>query len=204
MERRQFLQQSAFTTALATQFNSSFAVTPRDDNVATLTANLNPRIQHARDVALNILKPSDSELQRGLQLHAESIVFDSYSFSPRAAVDGDALAAASAAGASAAELKDLRESMTMTRYVSDPAEQSVYLEAWRASGVTCVFQNAGEEGQDPIRLIKRLSNFTSATDMMKQFVMKAAVPDDVIEAKQQGKHCLYFTGNRIPLTQQWV
>ncbi len=204
MKRRQFLQRSAAAAAAATQLSPAVGLIRHNDPVAALTSNLNPRIQHARNVALDILKPSNADLERGLRLHADSIVFDSYSFSPRAAVDGDALATASAAGASAAELKDMRESMTMTRYVNEPAEQLEYLEAWRASGVTCVFQNAGEEGQDPLRLIKRLSHFTYATDMMKQFVMKAAVPDDIAEAKRQGRHCLYFTGNGIPLTQQWV
>ncbi|MCS7465955.1 hypothetical protein NZK35_04620 [Stieleria sp. ICT_E10.1] len=33
-----------------------------------------------------------------------------------------------------------------------------------ASGVTCVFNNAGDEGQDPMRLIKRLARHTYTTD----------------------------------------
>ena len=92
----------------------------------------------------------------------------------------------------------------MTRWATVEAEKKEYLEGWRASGVTCVFQNAGEEGQDPLRLIKRLSNFTFATDMMRDFVAKAVTPADVEQAKKEGRHCLYFTGNGVPLTQQWV
>ena len=202
MDRRTFLQGSALLTAAAAADTGS--ASSEGDAEKTLTANLSPGIQHAREVALGILKPSARELEHGLRLHAESLVFDAYGFSPRAAVDGEALAAAMEAGASAAELKDMREDMTMTRCVSDPDEQSEYLDAWRASGVTCIFQNAGEEGQAPQRLIKRLSHFTYATDMLKQFVVKAAVPDDISEAKKQGKHCLYMTGNGVPLTQQWV
>jgi len=202
MDRRTFLQASALVTAAAASDTSSGSSEGNADH--TLTANLNPEIQHAREVALGILKPSAKDLEHGLRLHADSLVFDAYGFSPRAAVDGDALAAAVESGASAAELKDMREDMTMTRCVSNPGEQSEYLDAWRASGVTCIFQNAGEEGQDPQRLIKRLSHFTYATDMLKQFVVKAAVPDDISEAKKLGKHCLYMTGNGVPLTQQWV
>lgn len=204
MDRRQFFQSSAVAAAAAT-VSSAVAdeATQALDPVQKLTENLNPTIQHARQVALEILKPSPRDLQHGLALHADSVVFDSYGFSPRAAVDGDVLAAASATGASPEELKDMREDMSMTRYVSDMAEQREYLDAWRAAGVTCVYQNAGEEGQDPQRLIKRLSHFTYATDMLKQFVFKAAVPDDVVEAKQQGRHCLYFTGNGVPLAQDW-
>ncbi len=202
MDRRTFLHASALVTAATTTADRTASAEDATDE--SLTANLNPKVQHAREVALEVLKPTSKQLEHGLRLHAESLVFDAYGFSPRAAVDGDALTAAAAAGASAVELKDMREDMTMTRCVSNPREQSEYLDAWRASGVTCIFQNAGEEGQDPQRLIKRLSHFTYATDMLKQFVVKAAVPDDVVEAKKQGKHCLYMTGNGVPLTQQWV
>ncbi len=169
-----------------------------------LTERLNPKIAAARDTALRILKPSANELERGLRLHAESLVFDSYGFSPRAAIDGNALAKAIEAGASRIEIKDLQEEMAMTRVATDPVEQQEYRDAWRASGVTCIFQNAGEEGQDPMRLIKRLARFTYVTDLLRGFVAKAAVPSDILAAKKEHRHCLYLTGNGVPLTQQWV
>lgn len=174
------------------------------DSVDRLTSHLNPQIQHARDVALAILKPSMSELERGLRLHSESIVFDSYGFSPRAAINGEVLGAEIEAGASDQEVEDLQEDMTMTRYVTDAAEQQEYRDAWRASGVTCIFQNAGQECQDPLRLIKRLARFSFATDLMREFVCKAAIPGDIEAAKAAGRHALYMTGNGIPLTQEWV
>ncbi|MEZ6121863.1 MAG: membrane dipeptidase [Planctomycetaceae bacterium] len=209
MQRRTFFQASALAAAGANLVSASADSQVSESNlsvkdrVAQLTANLNPQIEHARQVALSILKPSAAELERGLRLHAESIVFDSYGFSPRAALDGDLLAREIEAGASEHEIDDMREDMSMTRYVTDDAEQREYRDAWRASGVTCVFQNAGQEGQDPMRLIKRLARFTFATDMLKDFVSKAAVPQDIEAAKAAGRHALYMTGNGIPLTQQW-
>ena len=199
MDRRTFLAGSAGLTA-ATAATYAETREAADD----LTRALNPRIQADRQAALAILKADARTLERGLRLHAESIIFDGYGFSPRAALDGDAYADAVNRGASNAELKDLREEMSMTRYVSDPAEQREYRDAWRSSGVTCIFQNAGEEGQDPLRLIKRLARFTYATDMLQEVVSKAAVPDDILTAKKQRRHSLYFTGNGVPLTQQWV
>ena len=92
----------------------------------------------------------------------------------------------------------------MTRYITDADEQREYREGWRASGVTCIFQNAGQEGQDPMRLIKRLARFTYTTDMLRDFVSKAVTPDDIEATKRAGKRCLYLTGNGVPLTQQWV
>jgi len=208
MQRRSFLQTSTIASlaSLATTggVKAAAGMSASDgDPIDRLTNNLNPQIQHARDVALSILKPSAAALGRGLRLHSESIVFDSYGFSPRAAINGDLLAAEIEAGASDQEIEDLQEDMTMTRYVTDAIEQQEYRNAWQASGVTCIFQNAGQECQDPLRLIKRLARFSFATDLMRDFVCKAAVPGDIETAKAAGRHALYMTGNGIPLTQEW-
>jgi membrane dipeptidase len=164
----------------------------------------NEVIQDARRAALDILKPSEKDLQHGLELHADSLVFETYGFAPRAAVDGDAIRRAAEAGASAIELKDMREEMSMIRYATDPVERAEFMEAWEAAGVTCIFQNAGEEGQDPMRLIKRLARFTHATDLMRDFMPKAVTADDIERAKKENRHCLYFSGNGAPLRQHWV
>lgn len=205
MDRRNFIQASAAIPMTLASTNSYANLENRFENrVDRLTKVLPTDIEHRRRVALEILKPTTKQLEHGLRLHAESIVFDSYGFSPRSAEDGEVINAAMKAGASAMEIKDLREDHMMTRCVTDSIEQEEYLNAWRASGVTCVFQNAGEEGQDPMTLIKRLSHYTFVTDILRDFVTKAAIPEDVTDAKKNNKHCLYFTGNGVPLTQQWV
>ena len=201
MDRRRFLAGTASLTAATAA--TSLTTAENREAAGELTRALNPRITADRQAALKLLKPDARTLERGLRLHAESIVFDGYGFSPRAALYGTHYAAAVTGGASDRELKDLREDMSMTRYVTNPGEQREYRDAWRASGVTCIFQNAGEEGQDPLRLIKRLARFTYATDMLGDVVSKAALPNEVVLAKQQGRHSLYFTGNGVPLTQQW-
>ncbi len=168
------------------------------------TAEPNLIIENARQAALDILKPSKKDLEHGLELHRQSLVFDGYGFSPRCAIDGERLKKAIAAKASPLELKDMREDMGMTRCASDPVERKEFEQAWQASGVSCIFQNAGEEGQDPMILIKRLANFTYLTDMMKDFIVKAATPDDIEAAWKAGKRSLYLTGNGVPITQAWV
>ncbi|MCA9118707.1 MAG: membrane dipeptidase [Planctomycetaceae bacterium] len=167
-------------------------------------APINETIEEARRAALEVLKPSKRDLEHGLELHKESLVFDAYGFAPRAAVDGDAIKQMVLEGASTIELQDAREEMGMTRPVTDTVEREEFMQAWRASGVTCIFQNAGEEGQSPMRLLKRLARFTYLTDMMPEFVSKAVTPTDVADAKNHDRQCLYFTGNGVPLTQQWV
>ena len=59
-----------------------------------------------------MLKPTPRQLEHGLHLHAESLVFESYGFAPRAAVDGEKFKAAMESGASEAELTDLSEEIS--------------------------------------------------------------------------------------------
>src|SRR5262245_12742680 len=148
---------------------------------------------------LEALKPNSSVLQHGLRLHADALVFDAYGFSPRSAVDGERIAKAVAAGASDGEIQNIQEDMGMTRCVESDAERAEFQLAWQASGVTCIFQNAGEEGNDPLRLLNRLARFTYVTDHLREFVFKAVSPRDIEAAKRDSRHCLYFTGNGVPL-----
>ena len=62
--------------------------------------------------------------------------------------------------------------------------------------MTCIFQNAGEEGQDPLRLIKRLARFTYVTDSLRSFVAKAVTPDDIVAAKKREPALPVFHGQR--------
>ncbi len=206
--RRRFLASAALgTTAAFVGLNSSSAraaVSPKDAVKLFGADHPNPVIAQARKLALSVMKPSPRDLEHGLELHANSLVFDSYGFSPRCAIDGERMKRAIDANASAVELQDLREDMGMTRCVTDEKEREEFQQAWLAAGVTCIFQNAGEEGQDPMRLIKRLSNFTYLTDMMSDFIVKAATPDEIEAAWKAGKRALYLTGNGVPLTQDWI
>ena len=164
---------------------------------------MNETINKCRSVALEILKPSKLDLEHGLELHRNSIVCDAYGFSPYSAPDGDALKKTVEVGASAQEFRDILQDSTATRCVIDVNEQAEYKEAWEASGVTCVLQNAGACNPSAAEMIKRHAYFTYVTDMLRDFVVKAATPDDIVLAKKEGKHCLYFSSNGVPCTQQW-
>jgi membrane dipeptidase len=171
---------------------------------AAQLASPNEKIQGAREAALRILQPSRAQLEHGLELHRSALVFESYGFMPRAAIDGDAVRRLIEAGASEAEVQDVVEEHGMTRFVTDSAERSEYLDAWRAAGVTCIFQNAGEEGSAPGRLIKRLGRYTYVTHFLRDHVSQAVQPDDVVAAKRAGKHCVCMTGNGVPIPQEWI
>ncbi len=191
MVRRQFLTTSSLGAYMAS-------------SAAAQLASPNETIQRAREAGLKILQPSQRDLERGLELHRNSLVFESYGFMPRAAIDGDAVKREIEAGASEAEVQDLLEDHGMTRYVTNAAEREEYLNAWRAAGVTCIFQNAGEEGSAVDRLIKRLGRYTYVTHFLREHVSQAVQPDDVLAAKKAGRHCVCMTGNGVPIKQDWT
>ena len=201
VSRRSFVKKMASLPVLGAL--GSFHLKLRAVDAAPGLVAGNDRINRDRQAALLVLKPTPAQLEHGLRLHAESLVFESYGFAPRAAIDGAQFQAAVTAGASDAELVDLREEMTMTRWATDAAEQKEFLEAMQAAGVTCIFQNTGEEGSDPLRLIKRLARFTHATGLAPEVCGHAFQPDEIVAAKRQGRRCLYFTTNGVPLRQEW-
>ena len=157
------------------------------------------RIQQSRDVALSILRPTQSQLDHGLEIHRESIVVETYGLGFRAPVDNEALSAALEAGASALELQDLSENMRMTRWAENSDLRREYHAAWAASGVTCIQQNAGEECNTPDRLIKRLARYTYLSDTLDEILLRATNPADIATAKAKGLHCFYMSCNGVPL-----
>ena len=171
---------------------------------AQISAQTNDRIERDRRIALDILKPSSRDLDHGLALHRESLVFESYGFAPRAALDPEPIKALMESGATELELDDQREEMMMTRAAVAHAEREEFIRGWNAAGVTCIFQNCGEESSAPLMLIKRLARFTYLTDHMPGVLRRAISPDDVEQAHKDSVGCLYFSGNGVPLTQQWA
>jgi membrane dipeptidase len=169
-----------------------------------MQSSMNSRIQNDRDVALSILKPSQKDLDHGLSIHRASVVIDSYGFSPWVAPDGEALAAMDDAGASDTELEFAAGNSMATRAAFDPEERKEYAEAFEAAGVTCVFQNAGEEGNSIPRLLERLARCTFITDHLPDVLTRAIKPDDIVSAKKQNKHCLYLVGNGVPIPNQGI
>lgn len=200
MNRRSFLSTCVAATAaplIAPLVRPLHAATPPGPAVA------NDKIAANRRAGLAILQPSKKELEHGLELHASSVVVDAYGFGPAAAVDNAVVANIINSGASEQEIADAREDMMMTRFITDAAERAEYEGAWEAAGVTAIIRNSGEEGNDPLRLIKRLARWVSVTDSLRERFPKAIKADDIVAAKKGGRHAIALTTNGVPLVQQW-
>jgi len=196
--RRSWLRNATLATCA-----SSLQIHVRGQSARKLWETGNPTIDRPREIALSLLKPTQAQLERAWELHFGSMIFESYGFAPRFAVDGAALDQAIQDGVSSAELSDLREAMTMNGGAFNERERKEFFDAFHAAGVTCIFQNAGEEGSDPLRLIKRLAHFTHATDLMQPALSKVVRAEEVEALKKAGQVGLCFTGNGVPLRQEW-
>lgn len=156
-------------------------------------------IAQGQSAALSLLKPSRRDLDYGLALHRDSLVVESYGLGLHAPVDADALNSVAEAGASPSEYQNRWEEMIMTGWTKSPELREEYRQAWEASGVTCTFLNAGEESNDPLRLIKRLARYVALTDEMPGVLQRAVTVEDIRNARRSGKRCLCLSPNGIPL-----
>lgn len=84
---------------------------------------MDSQIKEDWEVALNILKPSKKELEKGIKIHKEAIVWDSYGFAPISTINGDIVKAAIEEGASITEIRDLIEEMQMTGCITSSEER---------------------------------------------------------------------------------
>ncbi len=158
-------------------------------------------IDECRELAISILKPTPQQLQHGFELHRDALVWDAYGFVPtgRTQETLDAAQALAEAGADRDEVSDYRENAGQVGFLAAPDAARLFKEAFDAAGVDCVFQNSGEESNDIERLIKRLARRTYFCDKLRDVVVRAAFPDDVVAAKKAGKHTVYHSTNGVPL-----
>ncbi len=160
---------------------------------------MTPRIEQCRDAALAVLKPSKRDLEHGLELHRDALVWDAYAFAPSGALPPDYAATLAQETPGRDERTNLLEQYRQVDFLEDPERRAEYQAAWQAAGVDCVFQNAGVEGNSIPQLLKRLSRFTWLPDRYPELYQRVAFPDQVVAARQDGRRSLYLCTNGVPL-----
>lgn len=161
---------------------------------------LNPEIQLGREAGLAALKPTPAQLERGLELHAQATVVDTYGFSIFASPDNQRFIDAMEKDLSPLARKQIYVDTIMTRMAEDDEQRRYFHEAWQAAGVTCVIRNSGEEGNRPLRMIERLAHNTYVTDRLEGIMARATKADHIRQAKAKNQHCFIYTTNGVPLS----
>lgn len=160
---------------------------------------MHDKIQQARSVALEILKPGKRDLEYGTELHHDALVIEAYCLGIRAPHDPALLHELEARRATSQEITDLKLEQNILGWARSPARRRQYREIWETAGVDAVFQNAGEEGNDPQRMLKRLGNYSLLIEAMPDFLQKIGAPDDIVAAKAAGKRAIGMATNGVPL-----
>ncbi|MBR4674068.1 MAG: membrane dipeptidase [Victivallales bacterium] len=155
-----------------------------------------------RKVALDLLKPSQKELEHGLELHRNSFVFDAYGFMPAGGGRDFNIDRLIAANASRDQLKDAREEFFKDTSFKAPEQLELLKAGWEYAGVDCIFQNSGVEGNDVERMLKRLSFFTHLIDRVPSLFERAAFPDRLEAIRANGHKALYLTTNGVPIPRK--
>ena len=161
--------------------------------------------EEGRALALKMLQPTQKELEHGLELHRSSFVFDAYGFMPGGGGKAERLEQIIAENGSRDERSAAREEFSSNlAFFQSPVMKKMLREAFEYSGVDCIFQNAGVEGNDVERMLKRLSCFTLLTDREEDLFERAVFPEKLEGIRQRGHKALYLTTNGVPLSSKLV
>ncbi|MBE6358071.1 MAG: dipeptidase [Lentisphaerae bacterium] len=155
--------------------------------------------QKVRKAAMDVLRPDEKTLRHGLELHEESFVFDAYGFSPGGGGKCERVEKLIADGAGRNEIIRAQEEFRMCGCWENPELRRRLKEAWDFSGVNCNFQNSGVEGNDPVEMLYRLSNYTNTVDRLTDIYERAVYPHQLPGIKERGHRAIYMTTNGVPL-----
>ena len=157
------------------------------------------QIEHCRELGIHVLKPTRKQLEYGLQLHQQSLVWDAYGFAPSAPAKRKLINNLLDKRVDSKEFKDRTEQYMQTDFLQQDDLHEAYRTTWKASGVDCIFQNAGEESNSIEVTIKRLARYTYLADKYRDLYERVTFPDDVIAAKKNGRRSLYLSCNGVPI-----
>ena len=162
------------------------------------------RWQEVRQAAMDVLHPDEKTLRHGLELHANSYVFDAYGFSPGGGGNCPRVRELIDAGASRDEINRASEEYRMCGAYDDPEMRARLKAAWEFSGVDCNFQNSGVEGNDPVEMLYRLSNYTNVADRLTDIYERAVYPSQLDGIRERNHRAIYMTTNGVPLADHKI
>lgn len=157
---------------------------------------------HAWNIALEVLQPTKSELERGLELHRTLTVCDGYGFSPvlfseRVVEKGNALLERGV-GTDA-----WRQKLTAARQSAaafDPEATRLALYGLNRAGVSAIVQPVGQVGDSPEHALMFIAAHQRLCTVLSERYRQGVCAADIAEAKRTGKTALIFSLTGFPLT----
>lgn len=150
-------------------------------------------IEETRARTIDILKFSNDDEERGLELHKKSLVVDS--LYPRSVMPYSERMVNRAKemveeGRPLSDIMSEMDKMGAVDTIKDSKTRDQYIEIWRSSGVTCSSRTlASNTLQDAIT---SLSKEKYRIDKLRDVELLATCTDDIKQAKQDGRHAILW------------
>lgn len=158
-----------------------------------------PTMQANWDKALAVLKPSKRDLEHGLALHRDSLVCDTFAFSPKVwtqrLVDEINAGIDEHIGRGAHMMR--QTILRIFRGLEEPAGQEEFKAATRAAGVTCWVQTVGGEESMDMQL-KNMAAHRHICHLLRGHLSQVCTAEEIRELKAQDRHGLVWSVNGPP------
>ena len=151
--------------------------------------------------ALEILKPTDAQLQRGLELHKELFTMDHFGFVPTAARTqryAELFHALKEKNVGQRELLKRTEFIMYDETCYDPGCADLFCKTLDASGLNAMIVTVAE-GKSHIEDFKRMAAHTQVLRRFRDRVAKADNADDIAKINAEGKMAFIWSVNGPPL-----
>lgn len=153
-------------------------------------------VNKARARTLEILDVGNDELERGLELHKNSIVIDS--LVPHGAwMYNETMLKKTKeminVGIPGSEIDEKIKEMEDFEVVNDPETRMAYKDIWKLSGVTCISETVANHFTcDLYDAFKRSSHSEYKLNTLKDLLIKATCAEDIRRAKREEKHAILW------------
>ena len=160
----------------------------------------NEKMKRAWQRGLDVLKPTDAQLERGLELHAGLITCETFGFLPSAFTD-ELVKEWNELRDGHVGARELRWRTGMLRGISaarDEQGADDFTTAIRASGLTCMVQTVAE-GKCREEDIKRMAMSLHNCRVFRKHMFQAGSTDEIRMAKEQGRTAVIWSCNGPPI-----
>lgn len=160
---------------------------------------MHPSIEQYQRDARQVLGASDEEIERGLELHANSFTCDAFGFLPgtlskRAC---ERLRNAILSGAEKTEIMNLRGLLRNLSHLYNPGCRQLFVDAIKAAGMNCTVLTMGSE-KDLHHSVHRISQYVHVFDMLRDVLHKAVRHEDIDQAVEENKLAVVCSTNCPP------
>ena len=162
---------------------------------------LSPIHEEAWNCALEILKPTQAQLEHGLEIHNEFFTMDHFGFLPTSAKTrrfGEIFSALRDKNVGQRELMKRTEFIMYDETCYDPECAEMFRKTMKASGLNAMVATVAE-GKSHMEDFKRMAAHTQVLRKFRDIIAKADNADEIAKINAEGKMAICWSFNGPPM-----